>query len=168
MVEKNSVLLNLSDRQMQCLDLLKERADATRTKIMRGLIPREQMQIALEEKQIRMGQHYLSKPGGIFDIVAQMLAEEMKNDKEHPIGMQVLSREVSIEMAHNISILYLMWAKAKRGVEGYQFEKITHEQNGMTLNFWVVVHKDDSNKNVLKSEIIELAANALRFGTGVK
>lgn len=163
MVEQNSVLINFSDSHIERMEALKARTGATRTKDIRELIPREQMLIALEEKQLRMGQDHLSKPGGIYDIVALMLAEEMTNDPEHPIGMQVLYRQQDHEMAHGLSILYLQWAKAKRGADGYRFEQVEFNRKGMEIKFWVVVNEEDGPNNLpfLKDAILELAARII-------
>ena len=150
------VPLKLDDDKLAVLDFMALVSGTNRSVVLRELIPDVSIAEAMFEHErlagCGTGRHVVSNIAYNFVFTMSRL---MIEDMEYPIRLQVDIVVSGIDPFIKASQLFMRWARAKQGVEGYLFDSV---QVG-DREFFLAIGPDDSEKYIdsLKAKLIDYA-----------
>ena len=146
----------LSAEQTRALSLLTKYSGESSSYIVRGLIPSE-LEIEAADQFVRMmeaaGVMHREKgelPNLFRSCLSHFLQRVMIEDIKYPLGLQVSC--ISSTPASNDSLLrlFIAFARAKMGVDGYRFMHITihHSDEVADVSYNMVVSPEDTDTDI--------------------
>ena len=153
---EETVAVRLSGQGLKNLDHLVDLTGTNRSIILRELIPSRPIIDAMYELANWQGRtsRFLAWDFSVL-FSLNVLDGWMKKDREHPISIQVDIRCAGLDPEVKTALLFRKWAKAKRGVTGYYFDKVSYKER----SFNIVIGPDDTPEKIenLKAEVRDYA-----------
>jgi hypothetical protein len=140
-------------RGIKNLDYLVRVTKKTRSIILREVVPPKYVIDSLCEMAVwqRRSTNLLTKD--LFDFFClNTLDSFMRRDREHPIGPQIDIYCAGLDPEIKTAQLFLRWARAKQGVEGYLFAKCFYGDRDFTF-----VYGPDDDGEKIKAAILDYA-----------
>ncbi len=144
------------EKKAKDLRHLAESVGISTSMAFRELIPHPTITDALIEFNLLNGNGKRTAIMNISLTTMNFFKSWMMKDRQYPIGLQVELLTGGLDPELKTALLYVRWAKAKRGVDGYRFELVPYKGKA---RFNIVIGPDDSDEAIeaLKQEIIEYA-----------